>query len=367
MKPKNYAALMGAAAKVEMARRFGRATIPYKLEFITTFSCQSRCRTCSIWKRYIDEPEQQSLELRPEQIIQTAYSARDHVRWISLTGGEVTDRPDFVDIVQGLIDAVGDKLSLFQITTNGIDPEKTAEILPEVIRIAKPIPTYITLSLDGIGKTYERVRGVPDGYRKVKESMAILKAIEKEEKHLTTGYQITLSELNVHEAEALWEDASFDHERPIVTMATDALTLTGGKADIDVRRAGIEVEKALEDMWKRYPRNAVNDLPPAMHLGLTQRYFKTGRAPVPCAAGHATVTIDPYGGVLQCDSRATALARLQDYDFDLIALCKSDEFRAALEPLSGCRECWTPCQAYPSILHNPVASTLEYAKAKMGI
>ena len=62
-------------------------------------------------------------------------------------------------------------------------------------------------------------------------------------------------------------------------MATDALQLTGGKADIDVRRAGVEVEKALEDMWKRYPRSAVNDLPPAMHLGLTQRYFKTGRAP----------------------------------------------------------------------------------------
>jgi MoaA/NifB/PqqE/SkfB family radical SAM enzyme len=367
MKARDYAALMGAAAKVEWAKRLGRPTIPYKLEFITTFSCQSRCRTCNIWKRYITDPEEQSRELRPEQIIQTVLSARDHVRWISLTGGEVTDRPDFIEIVQGIIDAVGDKLSLFQITTNGIDPEKTAKILPEVIRIARPIPTYITLSLDGIGKTYERVRGVPNGYEKVKQSMAILKAIEKEESHLTTGYQITLSELNVHEAAELFEDASFDHERPIVTMATNALQLTGGKADIDVRRAGVEVEEALADMWRRYPRSAVNDLPPAMHLGLTQRFFKTGRAPVPCAAGHATVTIDPYGGVLQCDSRATALARLQDFDFDLVAMCQSDAFRAALEPLSGCRECWTPCQAYPSILHNPVASTLEYAKAKMGL
>ena len=366
MKPKDYAALIGAAAKVEVARKLGRPTIPYKLEFITTFSCQSRCRTCSIWKRYIDDPEQQSYELRPDAIIKTAYSAREHVRWISLTGGEVTDRPDFVEIVGGLIEAVGDRLSLFQITTNGIDPQKTADIFPEVIRLTKPIPTYITLSLDGIGKTYEKVRGVPDGYRKVKESMAILKAIEERETHLTTGYQITLSELNVHEADALWEDASTGHERPIVTMATDALQLTGGKADIDVRRAGKDVEEALSNMWKRYPRKAVNDVPPTMHLGLTQRYFKTGRAPVPCAAGHATVTIDPYGGVLQCDSRATALARLQDYDFDLVALCKSDEFRSALEPLSGCRECWTPCQAYPSILHNPIASTLEYARAKLG-
>jgi len=367
MRAKHYAGIVAAASKVEFARMLGRPTVPYKLEFITTFSCQSRCRTCNIWKRYIDEPEKQSLELGPEEIVRTARSARDHVRWISLTGGEVTDRDDFVDIVRGLKDAVGDRLSLFQITTNGIEPGKTAAVFPEILEILRPIPTYITLSLDGIGKTYERVRGVPDGYRKVKKSMAILQELEKTEKHLTTGYQITLSELNVHEAAELFEEASIGHERPIVTMATNALQLTGGKADVDVRKAGVEVEEALAEMWRKYPRKTLNDVPPAMHLGLTRRFFKTGRAPVPCAAGHATLTIDPYGGVLQCDSRATSLARLQDYDFDLVALCRSDVFREALKPLSGCRECWTPCQAYPSILHNPVGSVLEYAKAKVGL
>jgi len=193
--------------------------------------------------------------------------------------------------------------------------------------------------------------------------MEALKALSRDAPHVTTGFQVTLSDLNVNEADELFDAASEGQERPIITMATNALQLTGGKADVDVRHASQAVEDALTRIWKRYPSRMLNDLPPKLHLGLTRQYFKTGRAPVPCSAGHSTLTIDPYGGVLQCDSRSESLARLQDYDFDLVALCRSDAFRSALEPLSDCRECWTPCQAYPSLIQHPIASLVEYGKA----
>lgn len=364
MRLKDYAAIATGAARVEANRRLGRATIPYKLEFIVTFSCGSRCRTCNIWKRYIDDPEKRSEELTPAEIIKAAASAREHIRWISLTGGEVTDRDDFADIVAGIVDVVGDRLALIQFTTNGIDPARAAEVWPQVLPLTRGIPTYITMSLDGMGKTYERVRGVPGGYEKVRESMAVVDRLVKDsEGHVTTGYQITLSGLNADEADELFETASAGHERPIITMATNALTLTGGKADVDVRNAGPDVRAALERAWRRYPHSSLKDLPPKLHLGLTRRFFETGEAPLPCAAGHATVTIDPYGGVLQCDSRDKPLAHLRDHAFDIPAMCASDEFRAALAPLSGCRECWTPCQAYPTILHHPVGAAVGYAKA----
>ena len=88
MKPMDYARLLTGAARVSFAKRRSKATVPYKLEFILTFSCGSRCRTCNIWKRYIDNPEEQSRELRPAQIIKTVASAKDYVRWVSLTGGD---------------------------------------------------------------------------------------------------------------------------------------------------------------------------------------------------------------------------------------------------------------------------------------
>ncbi|MEE2779320.1 MAG: radical SAM protein [Myxococcota bacterium] len=365
MRPKHYANPIAAAGRVESARLLGRPTLPYKLEYIITFACGSRCRTCNIWKRYIDDPDKRKEELSPEDLIRSVASARDHVRWVSLTGGEITDRDDLPDIVEGIVDAVGDRLSLLQFTTNGIDPDRVEDAFSRVLPMTHKIPTYVTMSLDGIGPTYERVRGVPDGYNKVMRSMDTLKRLGADHPSFTTSFQITLSELNVHEADDLFELASEGHERPIVTMATDALQLTGGKADIDVRTAGPEVRAALKRLWNRYPTNGPSDLPPKLHLGLTRQYFKTGEAPLPCVAGHASLTIDAYGQVLQCDSRDTTLARLQDHDFQIPSMCRSSEFRRALAPLSGCRECWTPCQAYPTLMHHPTKAVFGYVGAMM--
>lgn len=334
--------------------------MPYKLEFIVTFSCQSRCRTCNIWQIYIDDPGKRKEELTVDQLVATAASARDTVRWISLTGGEVTDRDDFPDIVEGIIDAVGDKLALFQITTNGIDPERVADMLPRVVAMTRGIPTYITMSLDGIGERYQRVRGVPDGYAKVKRSMAVLEGLEAEEKHLTTGWQITLSDLNVDQADALFDEASRGKERPIVTLATDSLQLTRGKLSVDTRKSPAVQEAALR-LWRRYPLNQLNDMPPQLHLGLTQRFFRTGEAPLDCTAGFATLTIDPYGGVLQCDVRDTPLAHLRDHDYNLPQMVASPAWATALAPVSRCRECWTPCQAYPTLMHQPAKAMALYA------
>ncbi|MBD89823.1 MAG: hypothetical protein CL940_05770 [Deltaproteobacteria bacterium] len=365
MKLGHYGSLLMAAARVEMARIVGAPTLPYKLEYILTFSCGSRCRTCNIWKRYIDDPEKRSEELSVDEIVRSVASAREHVRWVSLTGGEITDRDDLEDIVEGIVDAVGDRLSLLQFTTNGINPDRVEEAFSRILPMTAGIPTYVTMSLDGIGSTYERVRGVPNGYDKVQESMRRLEALNAPE--LTTSFQITLSELNHHEADALFDVASEGRERPIITMATNALQLTGGKADVDVRSAGPEVREALKRAAGRYPLRGLKDLPPKLHLGLVQRFFDRGDAPLPCVAGHASLTIDAYGGVLQCDSRDVPLAHLRANDFDIPAMCRSEGFREALAPLSGCRECFTPCQAYPTIMHNPTRAFVGAARGRLGL
>jgi len=357
----DYAKIVAAAARNEAAARLGRPTLPYKLEFIVTFACGSRCRTCNIWSRYLEDPAARDRELPAERIIAAARSVRSSLRWLSLTGGELTDRPDIVELVDGLLAAVGDRLALFQLTTNGIDPDRVAAVFPAIVRRARGIPTYVTMSLDGLGKTYERVRGVPDGYAKVKRSMALLDELAAREPHLTTGYQVTLSSLNAHQAEALFDEASRGHERPIFTIATNALQLTRGKVDVDVRRAGPEVQEALTRVWRRYPRRHVSDVPPLLHLGTTARFFRTGEAPLPCTAGQATLTIDPYGRVLQCDSRAEALGDLAETGDDLAALCRSGPFQARLAAVRGCRACWTPCHAYPTLMHHPARAAALYA------
>lgn len=354
--------MLGAVARNERARRLGQPVMPYKLELMTTFACESRCKTCLIWSRYLQEPSERARELHPEVFGKIVASVRDSVRWVSFTGGEVTDRPDFIDIVRSVIAAVGDRLALINVTTNGLDPDRTRRVFTEVAKVTRGVPTFVSVSLDGTRETYATVRGVP-GYDAVRASMHELRLLRSREPHLRTGYEATISALNAHDIEGLFDVMTAEGDRPTFTQASNALQLTRGRIDVDVRKQGPTAKVALERAFRRTRVRSPLDLAPKLYLALVRRWFATGEAPLPCSGGHATLTIDPYGGVLQCNTRAHPLVDLRGFEFDLGAAIRSAEFAAALAPTVGCRDCWTPCHAYPTLLHHPVQVGMQAARA----
>ena len=143
--------------------------------------------------------------------------------------------------------------------------------------------------------------------------------------------------------------------------------LADGKLNVDLRSLGKEAVDTVERIWRRYPSFRPTDLPPWIHLGLSKEYFEGGRSPLPCVGGQASLTIDPYGRVLQCDSRSRELATLQEHDFDLVAMCHSKSFQKRLASKLGCTECWTPCLAYPTVMHHPVSSLLRAVKERRAL
>lgn len=362
MRPRGYAAVLRKVAENEIRRRLHQPTVPYKLEFFTTFSCQSRCRTCNIWSRYIEDPVKQQQELRPEDIVRTVASARDHVRWISLTGGEVTDRPDFVDIVRGIMEVVGDRLGLLNIITNGLMPERTAQVFREVARLTRGVSLFVNISLEPNDEMYTAVRGIRGGYDLARQSLAELAKIEKDEPHLQSGYLITLSDLNAKVTNALEYTGTEGLDRMTIGVATNAHILTRGLKDVNVDRSSPDLAASLERIWQNYPMRSPLDLPPKIFLGLMRRFLKTNQAPLPCSAGQNVLSIDAYGNVMQCFHIGKPLVKLRDWDFDIPRICRSPEYQAALAPTKDCRDCWQACQAYPSMFHNPVATVVEYFK-----
>ena len=362
MRASSYGAVLAAAAKCEAQRRLGRPVVPYKLEFILTFSCQSRCKTCNIWSRYIEAPERQADELSADEVIRAATSAREHARWISLTGGEITDRPDLVEIVGGIMAGAGEGLAMMNFTTNGIHPERVEEVFPKILAQTGALPVFVSVSLDGLGETYEEVRGVPEGYERVRSSMATLRRLQAAYPSLSVSHQLTISRFNLDQAEAIFEAALAAGDPPTVTLATDAFQLTRGKQGVDLRPRADEVAPLVQRLAKRFSLTAPSSLPPRAYLGSVERYLETGEAPLPCVAGYATLTIDPYGKALQCDSHDLTLGDLREHDLDIVALARSEGYQEALKQGANCRACWTPCQAYPTLMHHPVSSTLQVMK-----
>lgn len=361
LRPRGHAAVLLRVLENEVRRRQGRAYYPYKLEFFTTFSCASRCRTCNIWSRYLEEPSGRDRELAPAEIGRAVRSARAHVRWIALTGGEVTERDDFVDIVREVVEAAP-RLGLLNVTTHGLDPERTARVFGEVARITRGIPTHVNVSLEPTDALYTKVRGVEGGYARARASIAALGAIAAREPHLHHGHLVTLSDLNAKVTDALRYAGTPAAGSMTLGVATNAQVLTRGRKDVAATRGSPELAAALERIWRGYRVRSPLELPPKVFLGLSRRFLRTHRAPIPCEAGRNVLTFDPYGNALQCFHIGRPLARLADYDFDVVRLCGSPELRRALEPTLGCRDCWQACQAYPSMFHHPLLTALEYAR-----
>lgn len=120
-------------------------TAPVKMYYDLTSECNLRCKTCHNTSGYAMDGE-----LSTEEAINTIDGLfRDGVFYIKFSGGEITQREDWFDILshaKGLGMAVG-------MNTNGIYAPDT---LDQIIELS---PQDINISLDGTQRINDKIRG----------------------------------------------------------------------------------------------------------------------------------------------------------------------------------------------------------------
>ena len=111
--------------------------------------------------------------------------------------------------------------------------------------------------------------------------------------------------------------------------------------------------KLVEELIRRRDRS----LSPVMILeriyqGKLLDYLETGTTPVPCQAMRASCFIDPYWNLFPCSIFDLPLGNLRDSGFSLTDIWEAPETQSARKKISDgrCPHCWTPCEAYQSIL-----------------
>jgi radical SAM protein with 4Fe4S-binding SPASM domain len=90
------------------------------------------------------------------------------------------------------------------------------------------------------------------------------------------------------------------------------------------------------------------------YMKLIGNYLDTGKSPLPCKALSSSCYIDPQGNVYPCTIFGKKLGNLRDYDFDLRKIWnseKANEVRGLIKE-NKCPGCWTPCEAYQTVLGN---------------
>ncbi len=321
-----------------------RLPFPYKLTFALTYRCNYRCKTCNIWQR---KPENE-LTL---QELQTFFRKSNRFSWIHLTGGEIFLRDDLFDIMAMMV-AECPNLLMLNFPTNGF---LTDRIVPTVEKIAalKLPKFFITISMDGDEVLNDEIRGAKGGWRRQIETYTQLHAMPG----VDAALGMTLSPYNSHCVERIFDAA----QRECAWLSYDDFHLniyhTSSYYGNEHTPLSRQEREALIRSVNSYRARRKRQIHPVSlleraYLQRVEQFLRTEKTPIRCHALRSSCFLDPKGNVYPCSMYDRIIGNVRERDYALSRIWHSDDTRKIQQEIwnARCPHCWTPCEAYQSIL-----------------
>lgn len=350
---------------------------PTKLIFVVTKRCYSRCVYCDIWK-VKDTPGALEAELALSEV-QAVARANPFLHWIDFTGGEPTDRPDFVQVVEAFAQACPDLL-LVHFPTNGIATERIRET---VVALRKTVRARIvvTVSIDGPPELNDRLRGIRNDFAHALATFAALRT-ELGAANVYIGMTLhghrgscgrTTTEL-VEDTFAAINTALLEQGQTPISWASFHVNIPhlsqhyyGNRASAAKDGFGgpahrAEVAAAIQVVAEK----STTGVPLTIRMieriyrVEAQRYLATGQTSIRCSALLSTAYLSEKGEVFPCTIWDKPLGNVRNTGFALMPIIEEARRAGVRRAVAErrCPNCWTPCEAHPAILASPLRSTL---------
>jgi len=319
---------------------------PYKLTFAVTYKCNSKCKTCNIWKK----KSENELSINEIDMI---FSKYNDFSWVDITGGEIFLRKDIIEIIKIIIQKCKN-LYVLHFPTNGLLPELIVEKTKHILRL-NPKKLIISVSLDGPKNINDTIRGVPRSFEKAVQTFSELKKIKN--KKLKVFFGFTLSKYNIGYFDKMVEEVK--KILPWVKYNDFHMNIMHGSAHYyNNRKVEFPRKKVISEI-REFIKKRKGVLNPVLYiekiyLKLIKKYLITKKTPLPCKALSVSCFIDPYGFVYPCSIMDEKLGSLRDNGYDLKKILNSKKSRNTIKKIrrGQCPMCWTPCEAYQTILGN---------------
>lgn len=321
---------------------FKRLGHPYKVNFACTYRCNLRCRTCNIWRR---KPGNELNLGEIEKVFSNINS-----RWISITGGE----PFIRDDLSGVVQAIREKTNpyVLNITTNGYLTRGIVSTMQEILELGIP-RILCCVSIDGPERVHDRIRGKNGSWKKAVETFGQLKSLSSRNFRVFIGY--TVSGLN---------ESLFSRTREEIGEHVSGISEGDFHFNI-YHTSGHYYSNPGQNLFIKsvpeYLENSIsgNGLSPlgfltgryVRHAGEYLRGHMTGTR---CASLSASCFIDPCGDVYPCIHFSRKIGSLREEGYDINRIWHGNDAVSARGEIvnKGCPGCWTPCEAYQTIMAN---------------
>jgi MoaA/NifB/PqqE/SkfB family radical SAM enzyme len=344
-----------------------------------TNRCQSRCRTCQIWRLYrapdtlpagqvagVGQPAAES-ELTLDEIARS-FASLGHVYFFNVSGGEPFLREDLAEIFALALKHLTPRV--LHTPTNALLPERieqvTAHILQKMADLGYDAPLTVKPSLDGVGAKHDEIRGVPGNFERVVETVVRLKQLGKRFPALHVEVGTVISRANMQDVAEIAEfvqtlgvesyrneiaeqRAEFFNRGDLITPSADeyAALMTGFTRQIrENLKSKRELAKLTESLRLVYYDYAIATL-------------REKRQVLPCYGGITNAHINPYGQLWPCCVLGydQPLGELRAAEYDFWRVWRSPQaakVRAFIKG-GGCA-CPLANQMYSNILCDPVAT-----------
>ena len=334
--------------------------LPFSIVASVSFRCNSRCRTCGIWRMPNDDMSVDEWHKIFAHLGRAPF-------YLTFTGGEPFLRPDLHEIVIGGAETC--RPGVITIPTNGLLTQRIVAQVDQICAAAVHSQVGINLSLDGIGEEHDEIRQVPGNWERAMQTWQGLKELQSQHQNLVLSVHTVVSKYNTHRIRDIVEGLEFlEPDSYITEIAEERVELDTVGWDItpapeeyapiadylSARARAIPTPASGRDQTKTLTR--FTQAFRAHYYQLAKQVLQEQVQVIPCQAGWASGHIAPNGDVWTCCIRAQPVGNLRETNYDLrpIWFERLGRMRDLRKSISG-KECACPMAnaSYANMLLHP--------------
>ena len=315
---------------------------PKEVCIIVTYRCNAKCNMCDVW-HYPTKAEE---EITVEDIRRLPSG----LRFINITGGEPFIRRDIEEIIQ----VIRPKTERIVISTNGFFTDR-------IVKLCEKYPDLgIRISTEGLQKTNDAVRRIPDGFDRTLRTLLTLRRMGIKD----IGFGMTVQDMNCKDLMPLYElSDALGYEFATATLHNSHYF---HKLDNEVKDKDMvcsEFSRLITELLKS--KSVKKWFRAYFNYGL-MNYIYGGKRFLPCEMGTESCFVDPSGDVLACNGMDVKMpmGNIRKQSFEEI--WNSGQADRVREAVKACqKQCWMVGSAAPAIKKYKYKPVLWVIKNKM--
>nr|AQS32443.1 hypothetical protein [uncultured archaeon] len=335
---------------------FGRIVLnrntPLNIIFFVTSKCNAKCKHCFNWKNIMNSNKRKELNL--EEIDKISKNLK-YLQSLTISGGE----PFLRDDLDKIIELFYKNTSIVQVNipTNGILTNKIEKLVENILKKCQHLYLRIGLSIDGLYKDHDNIRGYPGCFNNVISTYNKLYKLKKDYPNLIVSAAITISTFNKNKIKQIINYLEHD-----LKLDDYVLLLTYGHPRVkNAINVGIKDYIAATKIYKEMLKERNTSLPSKLFLYLTkftQEVIVEGlinkKRKIRCYAGKKIIVIDDIGDVYPCEILNKKIGSLRKVDYNNKRVFNSKNCKNILNFINN-KKCvcpWT-CSIQNSLVVNP--------------